>query len=50
LDKKKPMKAKNLKIIDYKGTLFATFDGSAIWKIDRVAFNILKMCNGKKNL
>lgn len=47
---KKPLKAKRLKVIDYLGTLYATFDGSSIWKIDRVAFGILRMCNGKKTV
>jgi len=47
---KKPIKAKNLKVIDYLGTLYATFDGSAIWKMDKVAFGIWKMCEGKKTV
>ena len=47
---KKPLKAKNLKIIDHLGTLYATFDGSTVWKIDRVAFGILRMCDGKKTV
>lgn len=46
---KKPMKAKNLKVIDQLGTLYATFDGSSIWKIDKVAFGILRLCDGKKS-
>jgi len=47
---KKPMKAKNLKVIDQLGTLYATFDGSSIWKVDKVAFGILRMCDGKKTV
>ena len=47
---KKPLRTKNLKVIDQLGTLYATFDGSAIWKIDKVAFGILKMCDGKKSV
>ncbi len=45
-----PLKARNLKVIDHLGTLYATFDGSAVWKIDKVAFGILRMCDGKKSL
>jgi len=47
---KVPLKAKKLKIIDHLGTLYATFDGSSVWKIDKVAFGILKMCDGKKTV
>lgn len=47
---KRPMKAKNLKVIDHLGTLYATFDGSSIWRMDKVAFGILKMCDGKKTV
>ncbi|MGC8812675.1 MAG: PqqD family peptide modification chaperone [Candidatus Aenigmatarchaeota archaeon] len=46
----KPVKAKNLKIIDYLGTLYATFNGSSMWKIDKVAFGILRMCDGKRTV
>ena len=46
----KPLKVKNLKIIDHLGTLYATFDGSSLWKIDRAAFNVLRMCDGKKTI
>jgi len=48
MDGKKPIKSKNLKILDYKGTLYATFNGSSIWKVDKIAFGLLKMCDGKK--
>lgn len=47
---KKPLKAKNLKVIDHLGTLYATFDGSAIWKLDKVVFGIWKICDGKKTV
>jgi len=47
---KKPLKSKNLKIIDHLGTLYATFDGSSVWKMDKVAFGILKLCDGKKTV
>ena len=45
-----PVKAKNLKVIDHLGTLYATFNGSSIWRIDKVAFGILKLCDGKKTI
>jgi len=50
IELKKPLKAKNLKIIDHLGTLYATFDGSSLWKIDRAAFNVLRMCDGKRTV
>jgi hypothetical protein len=46
----KPVKAKNLKVIDYLGTLYATFNGSSMWKLDKVAFGILRMCDGKRTV
>jgi DNA-directed RNA polymerase delta subunit len=48
MNDKKPIKSKNLKVLDYKGTLYATFDGSSIWKLDKIAFGLLRMCDGKK--
>jgi hypothetical protein len=48
MNDKKPLKTKNLKVIDHKGTLYATFDGSAIWKIDKIAFGLLRLCDGEK--
>jgi hypothetical protein len=50
MENQKPMKAKNLKVIDHIGTLYATFDGTTVWKIDKVAFGILKMCDGNKTV
>jgi hypothetical protein len=49
-EEKKPVKARKLKVIDHLGTLYATFDGSSIWKIDRAAFNVLRECDGKKTV
>ncbi len=46
----KPVKAKNLKVIDHLGTLYATFNGSSMWKLDKVAFGILRMCDGKRSV
>lgn len=45
---KKPLKAKNLKIIDYLGTYYATFDGTRYWKVEKYIFKLLMMCDGKK--
>jgi hypothetical protein len=45
---KKPIKAKNLKVVDYKGTYYATFDGSRMWKIEKWIFKLIMMCNGEK--
>ena len=49
-EKSRPKKAENLKIINHIGTLYITFDGSDIWRIDRVACGILRMCDGKKTV
>jgi hypothetical protein len=46
----KPKKAENLKVIDHIGTLYATFNGTSIWRMDRVAFGILRLCNGKRTV
>ncbi|MEM7825670.1 MAG: PqqD family peptide modification chaperone [Candidatus Aenigmatarchaeota archaeon] len=46
----KPIRAKNLKVIDHLGTLYATFNGSSMWKLDKVAFGILRMCDGKRSV
>ena len=50
MDKKRPLKAKGLKVIDHIGTLYATFNGSTMWEVDKVAFAIMKMCNGTKTV
>ena len=50
LEVKKPCKAKNLKIIDHLDTLYATFDGSNMWKIDKVSYGILQMCDGSRTV
>lgn len=48
MNEKKPLKARNLKIIDHKGTLFATFDGSKFWKLEKHISKLLIECDGKK--
>jgi hypothetical protein len=50
MDNQRPTKVKNLKIIDHIGTLYATFDGTTVWKMDKVAFGVLKMCDGKRTV
>ena len=47
---KKPMKSPNLKVIDHIGTLYGTVNGEKLWEIDKVAWEILKMCDGKKTV
>ena len=46
---KVPVKNPKAKIIEFKGTLYASVEGQ-LFEIDRAAFNILKMCNGKNTL
>lgn len=48
MNETRPLKAKNLKIIDYLDTYYATFDGTKMWKIEKWLFKLLMMCNGKK--
>ncbi|MGC8993506.1 MAG: PqqD family protein [Candidatus Aenigmatarchaeota archaeon] len=47
---KRPVKASNLKIIEHINSLYATFDGEKYWKIEKWAFEILKLCDGKKTI
>lgn len=47
MDKRRPLRSKNLKVINYINTLYATFDGSSMWEIDKSSFGVLKMCDGK---
>lgn len=47
---KKPLKAKNLKIIDHLGTLYATFDGIKYWKLEKYIYLLLQECDGTKTL
>jgi len=46
---RKPTRARNLKVIDHLGTLYATFDGSHMWKMDKVAYGIWQMCDGSRD-
>jgi aminopeptidase-like protein len=45
-----PQKVENLKIIEHVGGLYATFDGERYWRVERWAFEILKLCDGKKSV
>lgn len=47
---KKPLKASNLKVIEYIGGLYATFDGERYWRLEKWAWEILKLCDGKKSV
>jgi aminopeptidase-like protein len=47
---KRPKKAENLKIIEHVGGLYATFDCEQYWRIEKWAFEILKLCDGKKSI
>jgi hypothetical protein len=50
MEGKRPLKSKNLKIIDYKDTYYATFDGTKYWKVEKWLFRLLKLCNGKRTV
>jgi len=50
MDERKPLKAKNLKIIDYINTLYATLDGSSMYEIDKSSYGVLKICDGTKTV
>lgn len=47
---KRPLKSSNLKVIDHIGYLYGTVDGSKLWEIDKIAWEILKMCDGNKTV
>lgn len=47
---KKPVKSSTLKVIDHIGTLYGTVNGEKLWEVDKVAWEILKMCDGKKTV
>ena len=49
-ENKKPLLAKNLKIIEYVGILYATFDGERIWEIDKGTYAVMRMCDGRKTV
>lgn len=47
---RKPKKNPKLKVISHKGTLYATFDGRSLWDLDKVAFKIMQLCDGKRSV
>ena len=47
---RKPIKSPNLKVIDHVGILYGTVDNEKLWEIDKVAWEILKMCDGSKTV
>ncbi len=47
---KKPLKSPNLKIIDHVGILYGTVNGEKLWEVDKVAWEVLKMCDGDKTV
>ena len=50
MEGKKPLKSDKVKIIDHLGTLYATIDNSSMWKIDYSAYNVWKVCDGKRTI
>ncbi len=48
MNEKKPVKARNLKIIDYKGIHYATFDGEKMWEMDRLISRLIMEFDGVK--
>lgn len=47
---KKPTRARSLKVIDHLGTLYATFDGTNMWKMEKVSYGIWQMCDGSRTV
>ncbi len=47
---KKPKKNPKLKVIQHKDSLYATFDGQRLWSLDKVAYKIMELCDGKKTV
>ena len=45
-----PIKNPKVKVIEFKGSLYATINGSSLWEIDKAAFKVMQMCNGKNTL
>ena len=45
---KRPIKSKNLKVIDHLGILYATFDGEKLWELDKVIYKLIQECDGTK--
>jgi len=50
MDNKKPLKSSKVKIIDHLGTLYASIEGNSLWKLDYAAYNVWKVCDGKRTV
>ena len=50
MDERRPLKAGNLKVIDYINTLYASLDGNTLWEIDKSSHGVLQMCDGKRTV
>ena len=50
MDERRPLKSKNLKVIDHINTLYATVDGNSLWEIDKSTFSVLRMCDGTRTV
>ena len=47
---KRPVKTKDLKIIDYVGIKYATVNGKKVWELDPLIAKLLAECDGQKTL
>ena len=45
---RRPKKAEGLKIIDYIGIKYATFNGEKLWEIEKVIAKLIEECDGEK--
>lgn len=50
MEEKKPLKVKDLKIIDHIGTFYASILGKGIWRMDDSAYVVIKLCDGTKTI
>ena len=48
MNEKRPLKSKNLKVIDHLGILYATFNGEKLWELDKIIYKLLQECDGTK--
>jgi hypothetical protein len=50
MEGKKPLKSSKVKIIDHLGTLYASIGGDSLWKLDYAAYNVWRVCDGKRTV
>jgi hypothetical protein len=50
LEEKKPLKVKDLQIIDHIGTFYASILGKGIWRMDDSAYVVIKLCDGTRTI